>query len=118
MGSGKLLEGALIVLVCQDGEENVHHIQLGHPGGHGAAAKQRFVGGGIEPEIGQIGHRRLDASGNGNDGRAAALQIFHARDDLRCHAGVGKYQRHILGGGVAGLHKLGMPVLVDNTQLV
>ena len=47
MGSGQLLQGSFVLVVGQGGIENINNVQLGHSGGHGTAAENGFVGGGV-----------------------------------------------------------------------
>ena len=118
VGAGHLVQGVLIFLVGKTGVENIHRIQLGNPGGHGAGAKQGFVGGNVELVVCQGGDGRLDEPGHGNGGDAVFLHGFEAVNHLHGSAGIGKDDSHILGRGVSGLNQLGMPVLVEDGDFV
>ena len=118
VGSAQLLQGFLVGVVGQGCVENVDDIELGQPGGHGTAAEHGFVGGGVELVIRQLGHGGLDEPGDGNDGGLVLPQRLHALDDLHGGTGVGHHDGHVIGGGVSRLEKLGVPVLVDDAQLV
>lgn len=118
IGSGQLVQRGIEGQVAQGGVEDVDDIQLGNTGGHGAGAEEGLIGGGVELFIGQIGDGGFDEAGDGDGGGAVFLQGLHAFDHLYGSAGVGNDDAHILGGGVSGLEELGVPVLVENAELI
>ena len=68
MGPGQLFQRSFVLVVGQSCVKNVDDVQLGGPGGHGAAAEHGLIGGGIELLICQLGNRGVDAPGDGDDG--------------------------------------------------
>ncbi len=44
MGLGQAAHGVLVVAAGVGGVQDIHHVQLGKPGGHGTVAEQAFVG--------------------------------------------------------------------------
>ena len=118
IGSGQLVQRGVEGQVAQGGVEDVDDIQLGDAGGHGAGAEEGLIGGGVELFIGQVRDGGFDEAGDGDGGGAVFLQGLHALDHLYGSAGVRNDDAYILGGGVSGLEELGVPVLVEDAELI
>ena len=100
------------------GVQDIHHVQLGKPGGHGTVAEQALVGGHIQHMVGQLCHLGGVVAGHCDHRCAARLHLLDALDHLHGLPGVGEHDAHILRGGVARLQKLRVRVLVDHAGLV
>ena len=118
MGLGQAAHGVLVVAAGVGGVQDIHHVQLGKPGGHGTVAEQALVGGHIQHMVGQLRHLGGVVAGHCNHRCAARLHLLDALDHLHGLPGVGEHDAHILRSGVARLQKLRVGVLVDHAGLV
>ena len=118
MGLGQAAHGVLVVAAGVGGVQDIHHVQLGKAGGHGAVAEQALVGGHIQHMVGQLRHLGGVVTSHRDHRCAARLHFFDALDHLHGLPGVGEHDAHILRGGVARLQKLRVGVLVDHAGFV
>ena len=56
MSLGQTAHGVLVVAAGVGGVQDIHYVQLGKAGGHGAVAEQTLVGGHIQHMVGQLCH--------------------------------------------------------------
>ena len=78
MSLGQTAHGVLVVAAGVGGVQDIHYVQLGKAGGHGAVAEQTLVGGHIQHMVGQLCHLggvTNNISQSGSDSRVASVVI-------------------------------------------